>query len=116
MHGITLFGNDGGDYLASMKVLKDGHDDEVTVAVAGTFKSGLKKCPRANGGVYYSFDILLEYPVLLEKDVQYSIYNSIKGPDCCFFFSENHEVQCAGVKFSFDLNPGQMPEVLFKVK
>lgn len=103
MHGITLFGNDGGDNLASMKVLKDGHDDEVTAAVTGTFK-------------YYSFDILLEYPVLLEKDVQYSIYNFIKGPDCCLFFSENHEVQCAGVKFSFDLNPGQMPEVLFKVK
>ena len=116
LHGVSLFGNDGGDFLVTLRILNDT-DDSILAAVTGTFKSGLKTCP-SNGDVYYGFDVLLDFAVALKKDVPYCVQASIDGPDYCFFQCEQSGVvHCAGVTFTSRYGPpGQFPELWFKVK
>ncbi|XP_078361906.1 BTB/POZ domain-containing protein 6-like [Oculina patagonica] len=116
LHGVSLFGNDGDDYLVTLRILHD-KDDSVLTAVTGTFKSVLKTCP-FNGDVYYGFDVLLDFAVALKKDVPYCVQVSVDGPDSCVFQrTQSDVVHCAGVTFKSKYGPPtQFPELWFKVK
>ena len=130
LHGVSLFGNDGGEYAATVRILElidtDDICDKVILAVkTGTFKSGIQESSYSS---YYGFDVLFDHAVALKKGGRYiTDAPEIVGPDFCIGDEGIDKGSSSGVTFSFlhlcvirkslsetFFDPSQFAEILFK--
>ncbi|XP_078380553.1 BTB/POZ domain-containing protein 6-like [Oculina patagonica] len=132
LHGVSLLGNDGGEFTVNLRVaffidnegddVDHDHDDDdelVLASKAGIFTSKRRHC---SYGYYYGFDVVFDQPIALEKDFLYFVSISVTGPGYCIANGATNVVQVSGVKFDFNPNmTDDVPqctcaELLFKVK
>ena len=74
LHGVRLFGREGGSYKVDVDVAEDMKFSPSLVKQLGTYVS--EKSEHAN---YYLFDVLFDEPVCLENGKTYKIISSIHG-------------------------------------
>ena len=134
LHGVSILGNDGGQFSVSVKVSgfelpeddesddDDGdsdRDDEIVFAsTSGTYISGR----RENGHEFhYGYDVKFDEPVALVKDLLYFINLTADGPGHCLGGTNSIPVSISGVEFNFNPNMDEnvpdsvCAELLFKV-
>ncbi len=122
LHGISLFGNDGGTFTVTLTILISFEDDFDEVYQTGTFTSGRREC---SAGFYYGFDVLLDEPFAVKKDgpMIVSIRTLVDGPSNCIGNEVHDIVDVSGVEF--DLGPqwneravplSRCAELLFRLK
>ncbi|XP_078365325.1 BTB/POZ domain-containing protein 6-like [Oculina patagonica] len=123
LHGVCLLGYRG-NYAVTLKICST-NDGSVLATESGNFTPISKECAY---GYYHTFDVLLDLPVLLKKNVKYCIEAVIDGPDSCAGKDPLNDVCCAGVTFTFfechfdpdyhfdGFMPGHFAELLFKIK
>ena len=102
IHGVSMFGNDGGKYTVELEIFTfDADDNKLLYATkTGTYTSGRKAC---NNGFYYGFDIIFDEPcVLVAYRWQYSIEALVSGPGRCLGKEKIYHVEHSGVKIVFD--------------
>ncbi|KAL9951301.1 hypothetical protein ACROYT_G043940 [Oculina patagonica] len=75
LHAVRLFGSENNEYSVNLNVTD--LNGEVLAYKRGTFLSTLFK---SEGVVYHGFDIVLEFPVVLQPDIKYCIQTSTIGP------------------------------------
>ncbi|KAL9988190.1 hypothetical protein ACROYT_G002604 [Oculina patagonica] len=120
LHGVSLLGNDGGEFTVNLQVEIYGFREQLVLASkTGIFTSGRKQC---SNGYYYGFDVVFDEPLALEKEIIYFITVSVDdGPGYCLATRPHYVVDLSGVEFDFNPNMTDVPhctcaELLFKVK
>ncbi|XP_078376531.1 BTB/POZ domain-containing protein 6-like [Oculina patagonica] len=125
LHGVQHFGSEGGEYTVQAEV-KDTTDGSSMIKHSGVFSS-----VKQETDTYYSFDVLFDHPVCLEKGRKYNIDALISGPRSWYGGyiisgagrKVKKAVECKGVYFTFtssDSSPngtyvtgGQFPAIIF---
>ena len=122
LHGVSLFGNYRDQYSVTVKMLNTTGGSVVT-SKSGCYESEAKG-KHCESPFFYGFDVLFDEVVAIHKDVKCCIQASIAGPLSGYGYTSFDEAYCAGLTFIFedksdmdlDGNPGQVAELLFKVK
>ncbi len=129
LHGVSLLGNDGGQFEVTLKILDendDGDNDEsILASKTGTFTSEFKEC---NNSFYYGYDVMFDVPFAVKKHITYYIQASVDGPGHMFGKEAINNIHFSGVKFDFyhqwvvydteygDVEASEFAELLFTVK
>ncbi|XP_078366628.1 BTB/POZ domain-containing protein 6-like [Oculina patagonica] len=125
LHGVSLLGNDGGEFEVNLKIV-DETNDSIFASKTGSFTSQRREC---NNDFYYGFDVIFDVPVAVGKSSEYYIEASVDGPG----YMTGKEVidryvHFSGVTFEFrhdwvgtdteygDLDQSVIAELLFTVK
>lgn len=134
LHGVSLLGNDGGEFAVTVQVSffadpeddegddgdndTDSHDEIVIASTSGTYISGR----RGNGQEFhYGYDVKFDEPVDLFEDFLYFISITADGPGHCLGGTNSIPVSISGVEFNFnphldeDVPDSVCAELLFKV-
>ena len=127
LHGVSVLGNDGGNYMVDLEVymFDDDENELVPVTKTGTYTSRRRAC---ENGFYYGFDVVFDEPCVIEAGDAYAIGAFLTGPGRCLGKEEIDEVSHSGVKINFeyddiitdpihgDLFKNPFAEILFQVK
>ena len=95
LHGVQLFGSEGGTYTVSMEV-RDTTTGSSLVKQSGSYTS---EKDEAHG--YYSFNVQFGRPVFLEENKEYELVSLVKGPKSWYGEDGQESVDCRGVLFTF---------------
>lgn len=122
LHGVSLFSSYRDQYSVTVKILNTT-DGSVVTSKSGCYESEAKG-KHCVSTYSYGFDVLFDEVVAIHKDVTYCVEASIAGPFSGYGYTGFDEAYCAGLTFTFedksdmdlDENPGQVAELLFKVK
>ena len=117
LHGVQLFGTEGGEYSIDVDV-KDTTDGSSV-----TKRSGSYSCIKLETDCYYGFDVLFDNPVCLVEGRVYELEALINGPSSRYGAEGQTDVECKGVKFTFSgatsssngtsVKGGQLPVFVF---
>lgn len=116
LHGVQLFGCEGGEYSVSIKV------NDTTDGSSLAEKCGMYLSHKDETGMYYAFDVLFDHPFCMKSDTTYEIVSFITGPDSWYGKNGNKSFECSGVTFTFSeqkptlltgVSRGQYPGFLF---
>lgn len=117
IHGVQLFGAEGGEYTIEAEV-KDITDGSSVIKQSGSYS-----CIKHETDNYYGFDVLFDNPVCLVEGRMYEIEVLINGPTSWYGAVGQTDVECEGVKFTFirpksssngtSVTGGQLPVFVF---
>ena len=96
LHGVQLFGREGGEYTVFVLQVKDESSGSVLVELSGSYFS-----VKDDTHAYYGFDVKFDNPVCLETDRTYEILSIIEGPASWFGVSGKESVESQEILFSF---------------
>ncbi|XP_078362755.1 BTB/POZ domain-containing protein 6-like [Oculina patagonica] len=135
LHGVCLFGSIDGVYSANVRIARDdGQDnfwrssDRPLPLTATNLEQLQCELVRNASHSYCGFYVMFDQPVLLSKDLLYSVQASISGMESWSGKNGSKSVECAGVTFHFDdaggrpsgngttISHGQIAEFLFMLK
>ncbi|XP_044184459.1 BTB/POZ domain-containing protein 6-like [Acropora millepora] len=115
--GVQHFGCEGCKYTVSMEI----NDAASNVSLAK--KCGTYCSEKDSDGIYYGFDVLIDFPVILESGKRYEIRSMISGPQSWYGEKGETRVNFEGINFSFSRSAspsngtneqrGQFPAFLF---
>ena len=115
--GVQHFGGEGCKYTVSMEI-KDAASNVSLAKKCGTYCS-----EKDSDGIYYGFDVLIDFPVILESGKRYEIRSMISGPQSWYGEKGETRVNFEGINFSFSRSAspsngtneqrGQFPAFLF---
>ncbi|XP_078372781.1 BTB/POZ domain-containing protein 6-like [Oculina patagonica] len=96
LHAVRLFGSENNEYSVTLKVAKANGVPLATET--GKFPSNLL---HSKEGDYHGFDIVFEYPIVLQAQIKYHLAAFISGPPSSFGRDGLSRVEHAGVTFVF---------------
>ena len=119
LHGVQLFGSEGGKYKVSIEV-KNIANHYSLVKQSGSYLSEKDEiCD------YYVFDVLFAEPFCLQNGETYKISSYVKGPPSWYGQGGKTFIESSGVLFMFsklkprqltDVNKGQFPALIFTLQ
>ena len=100
LHGIQLFGSEGGRYTVFAEV-KDAANDSLLVKHSGSYFS-----EKDEANEYYAFDVRFDSPVCLEENKEYKLVSLIQGRNSWYGEDGQKSVECQGVGLTFRTSDG----------
>lgn len=122
LYGICFCGNENDKYSLKLKIT-DLKSSSVIATMMRCFCS--KKLPYKSSH-YWGFEAFFDLPVIIEKDIRYSIEAAITGSFSWRGSDGENLIQCSGVSFKFEnsiqsnngtnVTKGQFPGLIFRIK
>ena len=101
-HGVSLFGSEGNSYVVTLTLAESS---TVLSSTKGTFLSVPNVLGLHN---VFVFDVLFKTPIVLRKNIAYSIKAEIKGPKSWCGTQGCNTPLCSGVTFTLrNMSPGK---------
>ena len=117
LRGIQHFGSEGGQYTVSATVI-DTTDNRCVIKPSRSYSS-----VKHETDTHFSFDVIFESPVCVEKERKYEIEALIDGPNSWYGALGKTSVESEGVQFNFissnnspngtAVTGGQFPALIF---
>ncbi|KAL3858385.1 hypothetical protein ACJMK2_012976 [Sinanodonta woodiana] len=117
IHGVTVYGccQGAGKYEVFLAIKEAPYNVDKAIKVQQLETDSSEKV----------YDIYFDAPILIEKNKQYNIILSMKGPGSYYGVKGRTEIECEGVQFKFEKSTystnttntenGQLPGIVFEI-